>query len=235
MVALIEYCSENLKRLNKIPHNSEAHQSQPLPRAQIELMSLKKQTTMKTRQPNLIFRRGFGIEHHQFCVHSPLLYGLFLQTNRWSRGRFVSELVTFRRERLQFLPGGLENKTAVASRGVGIQNGSRLCLQRYSTAKTVLASDCSEGEWSGPENNKGSLTGADWWAGWAEITCAKKQTKKAITHGRSCDRPLDFLRGSLPGRDKNNNLTPLPFFPQVYYGFEFDVLAVTAVVRAMYL
>lgn len=78
MVALIENCIENLKRLNKIPHNSEAHQSQPLPQAQIELMSLKKKkTTMETRQPNLIFRRGFGIEHHQFWVHSPPLYGLF--------------------------------------------------------------------------------------------------------------------------------------------------------------
>lgn len=42
MVALIEYCIENQKCLNKIPHNSEAHQSQHLLRAQIELMSLKK-------------------------------------------------------------------------------------------------------------------------------------------------------------------------------------------------
>lgn len=72
MVALIEYWTET--------HNSEAHPSQPLPRAQIELMSLqkkKKSPTMETRRPNLIFGGGFGMERHRFWV--PLLCRLFHQ------------------------------------------------------------------------------------------------------------------------------------------------------------
>lgn len=111
VVALIENCIENQKCLNKIHHNSEAHQSQPLLRAQIELLSLKK-TTIETRQFNLIFRGGFGIEHHQFWVHSLMLYRLY--------NKLIDEAVTFRQKRFS-------------------TRSSRVCRGRGVLCKTAVA------------------------------------------------------------------------------------------------
>lgn len=156
---------------------------------------------METRRPNLIFRRGFGIEHHQFWVHSPLLHGLFYKpideavTGLWASSWHSDES----RSRWKTL----QNSCCVPWSRNPNGRSSVCCKLATTKTKTQKPRGCSDGEWLGTENNKSAETVAAWWAWSAAITCAKKTT----THGQSRDQTLDFLRGSSSGRDKNGNLT----------------------------
>lgn len=87
--------------------------------------------TIETRQFNLIFRGGFGIEHHQFWVHSLMLYRLYY--------KLIDEAVTFRRKRF----------SARSSR-VGGGHGVRV-WRRENSAKLLLLT------WSRNRNRCSSL------------------------------------------------------------------------------